>query len=94
MTEIVIWLIAFALILFFSLKRWEVSVSPGLDKVLPRLIKSDDDNRWVWSLALAILGATTLVRPVDMLLTVILIGILAWIGKKLACWAMDRVDFH
>ncbi|RCV89786.1 hypothetical protein [Billgrantia montanilacus] len=94
MTEIVIWLIAFVLILFFSIKQWDASVSAGLNKVLPRLIKSNDDNCWVWSVALAVLGATTLVRPVDMLLTVIVIAILALIAKKVAGWAMDRANFH
>ncbi|MFQ3786812.1 hypothetical protein [Halomonas sp. A29] len=94
MTEIVIWLIAFALILFFSLKMWESTVSAGLNKVVPRVIKSDDDNRWVWSIALAVLGATTLVRPIDMLLTAIVIAILALFVKKVAGWAMDKANFH
>lgn len=94
MTVTVIWLIAFALILFFSIKRWETSVSAGLNKVVPRVIKSDDDNRWVWSVALAVLGATTLVRPIDMLLTAIVIAILALIVKKLAGWAMGKTNFH
>lgn len=94
MTEIVIWLLAFVLILFFSLKGWETSVSAGLDKVLPRAIKHDDDNRVVWSLALAILGATALVRPVDILLIAILLGILAVIARKLSAWAMDKANFH
>ncbi|WP_111412530.1 hypothetical protein [Billgrantia lactosivorans] len=94
MTEIVIWLIAFALILYFSLKRWETSVSAGLNKVMPRAIKSDDDNRWVWSLALAVLGATTLVRPIDMLLTAIVIGVLALVARKVAGWAMGKANFH
>ncbi|NIC07812.1 hypothetical protein [Billgrantia bachuensis] len=94
MTVTVIWLIAFALILFFSLRMWESSVSAGLNKVVPRAIKSDDDNRWVWSVALAILGATTLVRPIDMLLTAIVIAVLVLIVKKVAGWAMDRAHFH
>lgn len=94
MTEIVIWLIAFALILVFSIKQWDAAVSAGLNKVLPRIIKSGHDNRWVWSVALAILGATTLVRPVDMLLTVIVIAILALIAKKIVSWAMGRANFH
>ncbi|MGR4069003.1 hypothetical protein OCT51_07485 [Halomonas sp. LR3S48] len=94
MTEIVIWLIAFALILYFSLKKWETSVSAGLNKVVPRVIKSDDDNRWVWSVALAVLGATTLVRPIDMLLTAIVVAILVLIVKKVAGWATGRANFH
>ncbi|SDI71233.1 hypothetical protein [Billgrantia gudaonensis] len=94
MTEIVIWLLAFAFILFFSFTRWEASVSPGLDKILPRVIKHDDDNRIVWSLSLAILGATTLVRPVDMLMIAILLGIGVLIARKLACWGLNKADFH
>lgn len=94
MTEIVIWLIAFALILFFSIRKWEATVSAGLNKVVPRIIKSGDDNRWVWSLALAVLGATALVRPIDMLLTVIVIAILGLIAKKVAGWAMGKAKFH
>ena len=94
MIEIVLWLIAFAAIVFFCYTRWESSVSRGVDKVLPAVMKSHGDNRLVWSLALGVLGATTLVRPVDILLTVILIGILALVGKKIACWAMDRANFH
>ncbi|PMR75482.1 hypothetical protein [Billgrantia endophytica] len=94
MIEIVIWLIAFALILFYCIKYWESSVSTGLSKVIPSILKSDDENRWVWGLALAVLGATTLVRPVDMLLTAIVIAIVVLVGKKIACWAMDRAKFH
>ncbi|MFO7648911.1 hypothetical protein [Halomonas sp. 3H] len=93
MTQLVIWLIAFAVILVLSLKRWE-SVSPSLDKVLPEAMKSHGDNAIVWSLALAILGATTLVRPVDILLTVIVIAVLGLVGAKLAGWAMNKVDLH
>lgn len=94
MIEIVIWLIAFAFILFLSITRWEASVSPGLDKILPRVIKHDDDNRGVWSLALAILGATTLVRPVDMLMIAIFLGIAVLIARKLASWGLNKADFH
>lgn len=94
MTEIVIWLIAFALILYFSIQRWETSVSAGLNKVVPRVIKSGDDNRWIWGLALAVLGATALVRPIDMLMTVIVIAVLGLIVKKVTDWAMGKANFH
>jgi len=94
MTETVIWLIAFVFILFLSFTRWEVSVSAALDKVVPRVLKHDDDNRVVWSLALAILGATALVNPVDMLLMAILIGILGVLAGKLTGWAMSKANFH
>ncbi len=93
MTEIVLWLIAFALILYYSIKLWETKVSAGLNKVMPRVIKSGDENRWVWSLALATLGATTLVRPIDILLTVILLVIAGLIAWKVTSWAMSNVNF-
>jgi len=93
MTEIVLWLIAFALILYYSIKLWETKVSAGLNKVMPRVIKSGDENRWVWSLALATLGATTLVRPIDILLTVILLAIAGLIAWKVTSWAMSNVNF-
>lgn len=94
MTEIVIWLIAFALILFFCIKLWETAVSDGLNKVVPRAIKHDHGNRWVWGVALAILGATALVRPVDMLLTLILLVLLGLIARVVIGWAMGRANFH
>lgn len=93
MTQVVIWLIAFALILALTFKRWE-SVSPALDRILPEVLKSHGENRTVWGLALAILGATVLVRPVDILLTVVLAVIIALVGIKLAGWAMNKVDLH
>ncbi|HIX60904.1 MAG TPA: hypothetical protein H9854_01525 [Candidatus Halomonas stercoripullorum] len=93
MTEIVLWLIAFALILYYSIKLWETKVSAGLNKVMPRVIKNGDENRWVWSLALATLGATTLVRPIDILLTVILLVIAGLIAWKVTSWAMSNVNF-
>jgi|SRR5690554_553166 len=93
MTEIVLWLIAFALILYYSIKMWETKVSAGLNKVMPRVIKNSDENRWVWSLALATLGATTLVRPIDILLTVILLLIAGLIAWKVTSWAMSNVNF-
>ncbi|WP_299315356.1 hypothetical protein [uncultured Halomonas sp.] len=93
MTQVVIWLIAFALILALTFKRWE-SVSPALDRVLPDLLKSRGENRTVWGLSLAILGATVLVRPVDILLTVVLAVIIALVGIKLAGWVMNKVDLH
>ena len=93
MTEIVLWLIAFALILYYSIKMWETKDSAGLNKVMPRVIKNSDENRWVWSLALATLGATTLVRPIEILLTVILLVIAGLIAWKVTSWAMSNVNF-
>lgn len=94
MTETVLWLITFALILYFCLKMWKTRVSAGLNKVVPRILKSGDENRWVWSIALATLGATTLIRPVDMLLTLIILILLGLVAIKVVGWAMVRAKFH
>jgi hypothetical protein len=94
MTQVVIWLIAFVVIFLLSYRRWEVSVSRGLDRMMPAAMKTHGDNRLAWCLALAILGATTLVRPVDILLMAIIIGLLVLIGRKLACWAMGKAKSH
>lgn len=91
MTVMLIWLIAFAVFLYLFLKRWDVSVSGMLDAMLPAVMRSDDD-RWIWCPALAVLGATAIVRPVDMLLTVILIALVALVATKLAGWALSKVD--
>ncbi|WP_290790284.1 hypothetical protein [Halomonas sp.] len=93
MTQVVIWLIAFVAIFFLTFKRWD-SVSPSLDRALPDLLKSRGDNRILWGLSLAILGATVLVRPVDILLTVLLAVIIGLIGWKIVGWAMNKVDLH
>ena len=94
MTEIVLWLITFGLILYFCLTLWQTRVSAGLNKVIPRILKSGDENRWVWSISLAILGATTLVRPVDILLTVTILALVGLIVTKLVGWAMAKTEFH
>lgn len=93
MTLTLIWLIAFAVLLYLLLKRWEASVSGILDKLLPAVLRSEDD-RWVWCPALAVLGATFIVRPVDMLFTLLVIGLVALICTKLAGWVMNKVDLH
>ncbi|MBB3140274.1 hypothetical protein [Halomonas organivorans] len=93
MTVTVIWLIAFAVILYLCLNRWEASVSGALDKLLPAALRSEDD-RWVWSPAIAVLIATAIVRPVDLLLTLILVALIALVGGKLVCWAMNKARFH
>ncbi|MYL22580.1 hypothetical protein GLV89_02030 [Halomonas alkaliantarctica] len=90
MTIFIIWVIAFALILFFANKRWDSGVSRGLDKMLPDVLKTHGDNRHVWVVALAILGATTLVRPVDVLLVVILLTLIGLVVAKLASFAADK----
>jgi len=90
MTIFLIWVIAFALIAYFAHKRWDSGVSQGLDKMLPSILKTHGENRYLWIGAMAVLGATTLVRPVDILLVVILAAIIGLIVMKLANWASSK----
>lgn len=87
MTTLIIWLIAFCLIAYFANKRWNSGFSQGLDKILPSFLKTHGDNRYLWVISLAVLGATTLVRPVDMLLVVILLALIGWAVMALINWA-------
>ncbi len=91
MTIFWIWVIAFVLIAYFANKRWDGSVSQGLDKMLPEVLKTHGENRYLWVAALAVLGATTLIRPVDILLVVILLAIIGLVIAKLASWASNKV---
>lgn len=86
MTVLIIWLIAFVLIAYFVHQGWNTGVSQGLDKVLPGFLKSHGDNRYLWVVTLAILGATTLVQPVEMLLVVILMALIGWAIIAMANW--------
>lgn len=94
MTVTLIWLVGFAAILYFALRSWETKLSPFLSRCLPVVMRSDSDDRWVWCPALAVLGATFLVRPVDMLLTLLFIALAIWIAKRLTCWAMSKAKFN
>ena len=87
MTIFLIWLIAFGLIAYFVDQRWSRGVSQGLDRCLPNVLKSHGENRYLWVATLAVLGATTLVFPVEMLLVVILLVLIGLLVVKLANWA-------
>ncbi|GAB2725493.1 hypothetical protein GCM10027172_19730 [Halomonas garicola] len=91
MTIFVIWVIAFALIFYFANKRWNDGVSQGIDKMLTAMLKSHGKNRYIWVAAIAVLGATALVRPIDVLLVVILLGIIALIVAKVASVAGKKM---
>jgi len=90
MTIFLIWVVAFVLIGYFVNKRWEHGFSDGLDKILPEVLKTHGENRLLWVGALAVLGATTLVRPVDILLVTILLAILGLVVAKLASLAAGK----
>lgn len=87
MTILLLWIIAFVLIAYFAHKRWDSGVSQGLDKMLPSVLKSHGENRYLWVGALAVLGATALVRPVEVLLVAILLAVIGLVIVKLAGWA-------
>ena len=90
MTILIIWLIAFGLIAYFVNQRWNSGVSQGLDKILPSILKSHGNNRYMWVIVLAVLGATTLVQPVEMLLVVLLLGLIGWAVMALVNWAGNK----
>ncbi|MEA2118171.1 hypothetical protein [Halovibrio sp. HP20-50] len=92
MTILIIWLIAFCLIAYFVHQRWDRGVSQGLDKILPGFLKSHGENRYLWVLTLAVLGATTLVKPVDILLVAILLGLIGWGVTALVNWAGSKAN--
>ncbi|WP_376717471.1 DUF3566 domain-containing protein [Halomonas piscis] len=92
MTIFVIWVIAFALIFYFANKRWNDGVSQGIDKMLTAMLKSHGKNRYIWVTAIAVLGATALVRPIDVLLVVILLGIIALIVAKVTSVAGKKLS--
>ncbi|MBE0464472.1 MAG: hypothetical protein ACTIDY_12440 [Halomonadaceae bacterium] len=87
MTTFLIWLIAFGVIAYFVNQKWHSGVSCGLDRMLPSVMKSHGSNRYLWVGTLAVLGATTLVRPVEVLLVAILLVIIGLVVMKLAEWA-------
>tara|TARA_R110002012_G_scaffold28914_3_gene90077 strand:+ start:2046 stop:2327 length:282 start_codon:yes stop_codon:yes gene_type:complete len=90
MTILIIWLIAFCLIAFFVHQGWNNGVSQKLDKILPGFLKSHGDNRYLWVIALAVLGATALVNPVDMLLVVLLLAVIGLIVMALVNWVGNK----
>lgn len=83
MTETLIWLIAFAVILVLTVKSWDGALGRFFATRVPRPLQSTRDDRWIWCPAIAVLGATAIVRPVDMLLTLLLLALLIWGIKKL-----------
>lgn len=91
MTVFLIWVVAFVLIAYFANKRWDNGFSQGLDKLLPGVLKTHGENRHLWVAAIAILGATTLVRPVDILLVAMLLALIGFVVYKLANWASNKV---
>lgn len=91
MTIAIIWLVAFVFFLFILLKRWDVSVSAKLDAILPAIMRSHDDHQ-VLAPALAVLLATAIVSPVEMLMVAIIIGVVALLATKLIGYVMNKAN--
>lgn len=94
MTLTLIWLIAFAVILFLSLRGWNGALGRFFERRVPAILKGNEDDRWIWCVALAVLGATFVVKPVSMLLTLLLLALFVWVGVKLTRWSMAKVKSH
>lgn len=95
MTVTVIWLIAFAVFLYLALQSWSKgSLSRVIERSAPASFKGNKDDRWIWCVGLAVLGATFIVEPVSMLLTVLLMALITWIVVKLARWGMGKAKSH
>ncbi|MHB0776493.1 hypothetical protein [Halomonas sp. WWR20] len=94
MTVTLIWLIAFALILFLALRAWEGPLGRFVNRSVPKILQHGADDRWVWCGALAILGATFIINPVSMLLTLILLALMVWLGVRLVRWGMNKAKMH
>jgi hypothetical protein len=95
MTVFIVWLIAFIVLLFLVLKAWDGALGGAIMRWLPVQLRGDPaQDRWVMAVALGVLGATFIINPVSMLLTLILLALGLWVGKRLACWGMRRAKLH
>ncbi|UTV86207.1 hypothetical protein KDX00_13810 [Cobetia amphilecti] len=94
MTVTLIWLVSFAAIFMLCLNCWEGSLGATVKRVLPEALSIDSGDRYVWGVALGILGATFIVNPVSMLMALIVLALIVLIGGKLICWGMSKVKMH
>nr|WP_299244657.1 hypothetical protein [uncultured Halomonas sp.] len=90
MTETLIWLIAFALILTLIIKGWDGGLGSFFERTMPAAFKSSRDDRWIWGVALAVLGATFIVKPISMLITLLLLALIVWVLVKLVRWGLAK----
>jgi len=95
MTVVIVWLIAFVVISLLVLKAWDGALGRAVMRWLPIQLRGDPaQDRWIMAGALGVLGATFIVNPVSMLLTLILLAVLLWVGKRLTCWGMRKAKLH
>ncbi|WP_106477282.1 hypothetical protein [Phytohalomonas tamaricis] len=91
MTVALVWIIAFAIFFFLALKGWEGGFGHFVKSRIPAALQVDDNDRWLWSAAVGVLGATLIIRPVSMILTLILIAIIAFVVKLVMTWALKKI---
>ncbi|MGC3873998.1 hypothetical protein ACPF7Z_12090 [Halomonas sp. GXIMD04776] len=90
MTVTLIWLIVFALILTLTLRGWDGGLGNFFERKMPAAFKSSRDDRWIWGIALAVLGATFVVKPISMLMTLLLLALIVWGITKLVRWGLAK----
>ncbi|WP_027967140.1 hypothetical protein [Halomonas halocynthiae] len=91
MTIAIIWLVAFVFFLYMLLKNWDASVSAKLDAMLPTIMRSHDD-RYVLAPASAVLLATAIVAPVEVLMVAIIIGVITLVATKVVGCIMNKAN--
>lgn len=90
----VIWLIAFAVFLYLTWKSWDDSLGRFIERNAPASFKGSKDDRWIWCVGLAVLGATFIVEPVSMLMTLLLMALIVWVVVKLARWGLSKTKSY
>lgn len=85
-----IWLIAFALILTLIIKGWDGGLGKFFERKMPATFRNNRDDRWIWGIALGVLGATFIVKPISMLMTLLLLALIIWVVTKLVRWGITK----
>ncbi|SHF02037.1 hypothetical protein SAMN02745148_01625 [Modicisalibacter ilicicola DSM 19980] len=94
MTETLIWLVVFAVILIMTLRSWNGGLGRFFERRTPQAFRGGRDDRWIWCIALAVLGATFIVKPISMLMTLLLLALIIWIGFKVVRWGLSKTKTY
>ena len=94
MTETLIWLIVFAVILIMSLKSWGGGLGEFFRRTMPSTYARGHDDRWIWCIALAVVGATFIVNPISMLMTLLLLSLIIWAAMKIVRWGLSKAKTY
>ncbi|WP_027351918.1 hypothetical protein [Halotalea alkalilenta] len=95
MLATLIWIVIFALVTFFALKTWDGAFGSAVKRYAPEVVAPDEDSefidRYVWSIAAGILVATLVLNPLSMIITLVLVGVIAFVIGLLLRWALSKV---